>query len=264
MTSRANSGTIAAPYVRDAVVNKLLSGIHYFLDGFSLLTKPGLKRFVIIPAFINMLIFIALFFLLRHYVGEFNAWFDQHVPHWLHWLSALIWVVFFVCFFIIFIYTFVTVGNIISAPFNSFLSEKIELHLTGQVPEARSLLDNIRDVPRILGRQFAILGFYVPRAIGLLILFFIPVVQAVAAVLWFIFNAWYLSLTYVDYPTDNHRVSIQSTRQWMSQNRVLMLGFGTAVLVCSMVPLLNFFVIPAAVAGATKLWLQEYKNQEKL
>lgn len=242
----------------------IFTGMGYFISGMGLLTRPGIKRFVIIPVIINIIIFIGLYFVLRHYVGEFNIWFEAHVPHWLQWLSYLIWVLFFICFFIIFIYTFVTIGNLISAPFNSFLSEKIEFLLTGSTPSSRSLMDNIRDVPRIIGRQFAIIGFYLPRAMGLLILFFVPIVQAIAAILWFLFNAWYLALTYVDYPTDNHRISIAETRQWMKSQRGLVLGFGLTVLVCSMIPILNFFVIPAAVAGATKLYVNEFKLREKV
>lgn len=241
-------------------MNNLFLGIGYFLAGLGLLSQPGLKRFVILPVLINILIFVGLYFFLRHYVGEFNAWFNAHLPHWLRWLGTIIWLIFFICFFIIFIYTFVTIGNIIAAPFNSFLAEKVEFHLTQHVPKARTWWENIKDIPRILGRQFAIIGFYLPRAIGLLILFFIPIVQAFAAVLWFLFNAWYLALTYVDYPSDNHRVAISEVRKWFSSNRGLIFGFGFAVLVSSMIPILNFFVIPASVAGATKLWIEQYKR----
>lgn len=242
-------------------MNDPISGMHYFLAGLKLISKPGLKRFVIIPLLINIILFIALFFLLSHYLGEFNLWFEHHLPSWLRWLGVIVWVLFFISFFLIFIYAFVTVANLISAPFNSFLAEKVELYLTGKVLEPRSLYDNIKDIPRILGRQFAILGYYLPRALLLLILFFIPVVQAVAAVLWFLFNAWFMVMTYLDYPTDNHRIPIKTVRVWMGERRWLSLGFGISVLVATMIPILNFFSIPAAVAGATKLWVDE--NREK-
>ncbi len=122
-------------------------GFSYFLDGFSLITKPGVRRFVIIPLIINILLFIGLFFLLRYFVGEFNVWFAQHLPKWLHWLSTILWLLFFISFFIIIIYTFVTIANLVSAPFNSFLSEKVELYLMGHVFEERTLMDNIKDIP---------------------------------------------------------------------------------------------------------------------
>jgi CysZ protein len=167
-----------------------------------------------------------------------------------------LWTLFIVSFFLFFVYTFVTIANIVAAPFNSFLAEKVEMHLTGRIPEYRSLLDNIKDVPRIIGRQFAILGYYLPRAFGILILFFIPVLHLIAPFLWVVFNAWYLALTYVDYPTDNHRIPVAIVRERLHKKRWLAIGFGGSVLAASMVPIVNLFTIPAAVAGATKLWCQ--------
>ncbi|MBX3709237.1 MAG: sulfate transporter CysZ [Gammaproteobacteria bacterium] len=238
-------------------MNNMVLGFHYFLAGFKLIFRPGMRRFVIIPLCINICLFIGLFFLLRYFMIEFNQWFAHYLPAWLQWLSILLWAVFFIGFFVIIIYTFVMVTNIISAPFNSFLAEKVELYLSGRIPDERSLLDNLKDVPRILGRQFSIIGYYIPRALLILILFFVPVIQAVAAILLFLFHAWLMTLTYIDYPTDNHRISMSNVHTWLAQRNWTALGFGTSVLVCSMIPILNFLIVPAAVAGATKFWVDE-------
>jgi len=237
-------------------MNQPIHGMQYLFDGFRLITKPGLRRFVIIPLMINLLLFISLFFLLRYFVSEFNLWFAHHLPHWLQWLSGILWLLFFIGFFGIIVYTFVTVANIVSAPFNSFLAEKVELYLTGTIPVDRSLLDNIKDVPRIIGRQLSIIGYYIPRALLILILFFIPIVQTVAALLSFVFHAWIMTLTYIDYPTDNHRIPIHDVKKWMQERRWSSLVFGSCILVCSMIPIINCFIIPAAVAGATKYWIE--------
>lgn len=238
-------------------MNNPVVGIGYFIDGFSLIAKPGIKRFVIIPLTINIVFFIGLFFVLRYYLGQFNHWFGGFLPDWLQWLSAILWVIFLICFILVFFFTFTTVANIISAPFNSFLSEKVEWYLTGKAPEDRSLLDNLKDIPRIVGRQFAILGYYLPRVIMLGILFFIPFLQVAAPILWFLFSAWFLTMTFIDYPTDNHRLPLRDVKTWLKERRWTSLGFGIGVLVSTMVPILNFFTIPAAVAGGTKFWLQE-------
>jgi CysZ protein len=34
-------------------------------------------------------------------------------------------------------------------------------------------------------------------------------------------------------------------------------GFGGLVMLCTMIPVVNFFVMPAAVAGATLIWVRE-------
>ncbi|MDT8372288.1 MAG: sulfate transporter CysZ, partial [Gammaproteobacteria bacterium] len=48
-------------------------------------------------------------------------------------------------------------------------------------------------------------------------------------------------------------------RQILKQKRLLALGFGLATLGATMIPIVNFLVIPAAVAGATALYLERLK-----
>lgn len=233
------------------------NGIPYVLNGFNLIRQPGIKRYVIIPLVINILLFAGLFFLARHLFSETNHWLVAHLPSWLQWLGSILWIIFFIGFFLVVIYTFVTLANLVSAPFNSLLSEKVELYLTGKSLDNQNVWQMIKDTPRIIGRQFAILGYYLPRAIVLLILFFIPVVQIIAAFLWFLFNAWFMTLQYIDYPTDNRRIPFQKVRDKMNQKRMLSLTFGIGVLVLSMIPIINFIIMPAAVAGATQLWIEK-------
>ena len=236
--------------------NNFIAGAGYLMDGFQLIFKPGLKRFVIIPLLINIIIFTGLFLLSRHFFGEFNHWFENFLPNWLKWLGTILWLLFFIGFVLFFMFFFVTIANIVAAPFNSFLSEKVEVYLTGKTANQLTLFETIKDVPRIMGRQIAILGYYLPRAVLLLILFFVPIIQVAAALLWFLFNAWFMTLQYTDYPTDNHRIAFSEVRVKLGQMRWLSLGFGMSVLVLTMIPVLNFLIIPAAVAGATKMWVE--------
>jgi CysZ protein len=234
-----------------------IHGVSYFLDGFELITRPGLRRFIIIPVIINLVLFVILFFLYIHFIDRLESWFIHFLPYWLTWLAPILWFLFLIGFILIFIYLFVTLVNIIAAPFNALLAEKVELYLTGRLKESRSLFGTIKDAPRSILRQVAIFVYYLPRAIFLLVLFFVPGVQIAAPLLWFLFNAWFQTLTYVDYPTDNHRISLVAARSWLGEHRGLSLGFGVGVLIATSIPVLNLFAIPAAVCGATKLWLEE-------
>jgi CysZ protein len=233
--------------------------VYYILDGFKLITKPGIRQFVAIPLLINIVLFSGLLFTLSHYFHAFDLWFAHHLPTWLHWLASLLWVLFFFAFIMFFIYTFTLIGNLVSAPFNSLLAEKVELYLTGKSPNPRNATETLRDIPHTLMRQLRIIGYYLSRALLLLILFFIPLLQPIAAGLWFLFNAWFMTLQYLDYPADNQRVALSDLHSAMQQRKSTSLGFGLGVLALSMIPGLNFFVMPAAVAGATKAWLEAYR-----
>jgi len=234
-----------------------MKSLEYLLSGFSLLLKPGVKRFVIIPLFINIVFFIGLYFVAKHFFSEFNHWLVSFFPSWLMWIENLISVIFFIGFVIIMLYAFATIANLISSPFNSLLSEKIEFYLTGNQQASRSFLEISKDLPKTLGRQFALIGYYLPRAFLIAILFFIPFIQFFAPIIWFIFNAWYFCLQYIDYPTDNHQISLKDAQLWMKKRRVTSLTFGIYILIGSMIPILNFLIMPASVAAATRFWIEE-------
>ena len=109
--------------------NNIATGIHYLMEGFALIRKPGLKRFVAIPLILNTLLFIGLFFLARHFFAELTVWVMGYFPTWLQWLTPLFWLAFLLSYLLVFIYLFVAIANLVSAPFNSLLAEKVELYL---------------------------------------------------------------------------------------------------------------------------------------
>jgi len=92
-------------------------------------------------------------------------------------------------------YGFVIVANLIGSPFYGYLAELTEKQLTGQeVSTDDSWSAIIKDIPRALWREVQKIAYYLPRALGLFIIGLIPVVNLVAAVLWFLFNSWMMAL----------------------------------------------------------------------
>ena len=53
----------------------------------------------------------------------------------------------------------------------------------------------------------------------------------------------------------------EQQRTLLKQRSGLALGFGLATLGATMIPLINFLVIPAAVAGATALYVENLKQK---
>ena len=79
-----------------------------------------------------------------------------------------------------------------------------------------------------------------------------------------VFNAWMMSLQYMDYPMGNHRLSFKQQKQLQQKQRFFSLGFGSSVLVATMIPVVNFLIIPVAVIASTKIWLEHYKGKVAL
>jgi CysZ protein len=232
------------------------SGIHYLFSGFKLIRQSGLKRFVILPFLINFSLFTGLFFVFFHYVEKFNSWVNHMLPAWLHWLSMIIWLLFLLSFAVSLIYTFMSIANVIAAPFNSLLAEKVEEYLTGQSVPSFTLYENFKNTPRLIARQCSILVYYVPRAVLLLILFFIPFIQMIAPLLWFLFNAWFLTINCIDYAFEQHHLSFAVMRLWLKKRRGPALSFGIATFAATAIPILNFIAMPAAIAGATQFYIE--------
>jgi CysZ protein len=68
-----------------------------------------------------------------------------------------------------------------------------------------------------------------------------------------------MSIQFVDYPMDNHQRSFKDVRVAVAERRLSSLGFGGMVAAFASVPVVNFFVVPAAVVGATILYVEELR-----
>lgn len=239
------------------------SGISYFTQGFSLITTKGIKRFVFIPLFVNLLLFSTAFYFLFGEIDAGIAALMGMIPEWLGWVkSALVfvlWPLALISVLLIFGLLFGTLANWIAAPFNGLLAEKVEMHLTGQVDQGGSFMDVVKDIPRTLSREFVKLGYYLPRALGFLLIFlFVPIIgQAI----WFMFSAWMMAIQYCDYPYDNHKIPFKAMRQELADNKSKAFGFGFMVNIFSLIPIVNFIVMPVAICGATAMWVDELKHK---
>ena len=107
------------------------------------------------------------------------------------------------------------------------------------------------------------MAYFIAWSVPFLVLFIIPGVNLAAPILWFIFSAWMLALEYCDYPMGNHGIPFRDQRRLLRKHGLLNLGFGTATLVATSIPIVNLFAMPAAVAGATALWLENMREHRE-
>lgn len=229
---------------------------HYLYRGFALLSHKSLRLYVITPLVINVLLFIGLFYLGMHFFSHFVNFIEQALPTWLSWLRWILWPLFVLALILLWVYTFTFIANLVSAPFNGFLSEKTESLITGTSPaQALTWRNVLAQIPYALSMQMRLMLYYLPRAALCLVLFFVPVIQVIAPFLWFLLNAWMMAVQYLDYPAENHQIPFSDFRKKITAARWPAFGFGTSVMLASMVPLLNLIVIPSAVIGATLFWI---------
>ena len=68
-------------------------------------------------------------------------------------------------------------------------------------------------------------------------------------------------MQYGDFPFDNHKVSFPEMKNTLRRDNMTNLQFGSLVSVLTMIPFVNLFIMPAAVCGATALWVDRYRAQ---
>lgn len=230
-------------------------GAHYLTRGARLLGHPTLRPFVIIPLVINILIFGSLITIGFNYISDLMDSMLASIPEWLNFIRWILWPIIVITVGLISGYVFTSVALVIASPFNALLSEKAEELITGQpVNSLEGFGAALIAVPKSIVRELMKLLYYIPMAILALLISFIPGVGAVA---WLLLGAWMMSIQFVDYPMDNHQLSFADVKAAVRSRRLSSMGFGGLVALCASIPLVNFFVVPAAVVGATLLWCEE-------
>ncbi len=237
-------------------------GAGYFMRGLTLLRHKRLRPFVIIPLLVNIVIFSSLIWLTISYVDSLLGGMLAAIPDWLSWLTWLIWPLVGVTLGLATGYLFTAVAILIASPFNGLLAEKAEEIVTGKpVQGPETILQAFMIIPRAVSRELVKFAYYLPLLLVVLILSWIPPFNLVAPALWFLFGAWMMAVQYVDYPMDNHMTDFADLKEVLRERRLSSLGFGGLVALVSGIPILNFFVVPAAVCGATLFWCEELAEE---
>ncbi|MFA0811345.1 sulfate transporter CysZ [Microbulbifer epialgicus] len=258
-------------------------GIDALVRGVHLITRRELRPFILVPLLINLVLFIIISGIMISQLGGLSDYISSLLSHtpvdtenmswweaimakgtawvasifrWLAWIIALL--VLFL-FFLVYGYLFGVITNIIAAPFNGILAEKVEELLTGKAPPPEPLMQMVW---RTLGRELRKLGYFIFW--GLIILLVATatswtiIVPAVLTALW---GAWSMAIQYVDYPLDNHQRPFSELKSVLHRRKLTSLTFGGTVMLAKMVPILNIFVMPAAVAGGTALWIERLREE---
>ncbi len=246
---------------------EFLRGFSYVPRGFRLLGAPGLRRFVVVPVLVNVVVFVGLFWLGAASFREFlewllpdpaategASWWEQAFAVILIVVQWLLWPLFLLAGVVLVFYLFTVIANLIAAPFNGMLSARVEQQANGALPPAvkdgpRLLLDAVSSVLTEVRK----LAYFLTLALPALLLFLVPVVNVVAPLIWALVGGWILALEYADYPLGNRGIPFTEQRTLVKARRARHLGFGLGVLGMTLIPGLNLLAMPTAVIGGTLL-----------
>ena len=235
-------------------------GPTYLLQGMRLLHHRQLRWLVLWPLLINAFLFVGLTWLAIDQFGQLLTWLTSKIPAWLEFITWIFWVLFSGFLLLVYGYTFAILGNLLASPFYGPLSERAEQVITGHIQSTPTSMKQLLAMAgSAIKRELFKMGYFLPRIVGIfmltLTLSFIPVLNLVGPAIAFLWGGWSQALQYLDYPSDNHGQPFDELRQVLKKQRLQSLSFGGTVLIATTVPLLNLFIMPASVIGATSFWL---------
>jgi len=227
--------------------------------------KPGLIRYMLIPFFINMVVFS-----LTVYLGLdlFDKLLEAYAPSSEIWYGALLyylaWTVALLLTSVIVFFSFTVVGNLIASPFNELLSERAEALRSGLLPEVPftigTFLAESRFAFMVELKKMTI--FIVCMALLFLINFLPGIGSLIYAVLAPLLTLFFLVIEYMAFVLMRKHMSFAEQRRYILRHPMMMLGFACSLFCLLAVPFVQFFCIPLAVVGATLIWCDFPASEE--
>lgn len=228
--------------------------IKCLLQGFKLLNRTELRQFILLPIFINLILYSIAFVLGYFYLSSLIA---QFIPNWLLWLEWIIFPLFFSGFSIAGFFTFVVIANLIASPFYPSLAAK-----TLNIISAQDNLIKTQTIRKTVFSEFKRILYLFSKMLPLLLLFFIPVINLFAPVLWVLFCAWGIGLEFMAYPLENQGILFTQQKDAAKTRKVGVLVFGGLIIVGLAIPFINLIIAPASVIATTIYFYGIAKNPE--
>lgn len=240
---------------------RMLQGLSLPLRSARLIaTHPSLWPHVVVPALINLALFVGATFLFVSYSGTIVGWLWTAPPvdQWYDWVYRFGWYLLVAVVAILsigaaYVLTLLA-GAIVASPFNEFLSmntEKILLN-RDELPERDESV--AWGVLRGIGSSIFVLGSYCVVMLPVLLLNLVPGVgQFVASLVGTVVSAMFLALEYSDAPLDRRGRGLREKFELLEGDRALTFGYGFGTTLVLWVPFVNFATIPIAVVGGTAL-----------
>ena len=222
-----------------------------------------LAKWYLPPMLLSVLFVVGSWFLFWGVAEDIVQWIwpEPNTEAWWgfkHHLWQAASVVLFVTLAVVTAISTVFLFSIFAAPFSDILSEKVEVIQGTWSPQAFSLGFLVKDVLTTISLEM--IRFAV-KLMWLIPLFALSVIVPVVGHLVYVFFggyflAKYTGMDYIDWCAARRGWPWKERLTFARTHRFALAGFGTAVILSLMVPLLFVVVWPGAVAGGTVLFLR--------
>ena len=179
-------------------------GAGALFDGFRHLSHPALRAWVVWPILINLAVFAGLAWLLTGWLAGSIQDVMDGLPEWLNFLRLIMWVLAVLMMALVFGVSFTTLTLLIGAPFYVVLTRRtMELVSVEPFSSANTgLTALVQETVNAVLRELSKIRRFIPWLLLASVISFIPVINALAPIVWLFVNSWIFAFQFVDYPID--------------------------------------------------------------
>ncbi len=242
---------------------RILTGLSLPLRAIRLImSTPALWGWAILPALINIVLFVITFGALIFNAGRLlnRLWGRPEVAVWYEWLFLGLWHLSYAAMIVLSAvlayFVVLLLAGVVGSPAQEKLSQETERALTGAVADARGPEPVWLGVVRAIATSLLTLIIYLLTMACLLTLHLIPLVGNLAyAVLGTLVSFFFLAIEYSEGTLDRRGHLYRERLRTLRQNPDLSGSFGAGLTVLLFIPVLNLVVMPIAVVAGTMLAL---------
>ncbi|MDN3619015.1 EI24 domain-containing protein [Polaribacter undariae] len=235
------------------MIKNILSGISAYAGSFGLISQLKLWKYFIIPIVISVVTATIIGFTaygLSDNIGAFLAkiWIWDWGKETFTTITSVIGGLF------VLVIGFLLYKHIVmalSAPFMSPVSEKIEIHIIGDLKHnhrktsfQEQLIRGIRISLRNISKELML-------TIPLLLLSFIPLIGIVFTALLFLLQAYYVGFGNMDYTLERH-FNYKDSINFVGKKKGFAIGNGIVFMMCMLIPVIGIIIVlPLSVTAAS-------------
>lgn len=227
----------------------------------SIVRDPINLMLALFPTIIALTIYISTIVLIFKNADYFGVLIQNYLPNpqAVGWVGKLLTAIFVLFVFLIMSWTFVLVVGIISAPFNSMLSSRIEDMLVGKKVDSdkqRTFREILSGLGRTFVDEFQKIFFIIILTGLALFLNLFPIFYPIGVFIL----ALLMAVQFVDYSWSRHELRFGACVKDTVRNVIPYAGSGFLFLVLISVPIINSLVPALATSYYTVLWLNRQKR----
>jgi len=235
------------------------SFVDAFLNVFSslsLVKRYKLYVYFIIPFFINIAILSSIFYFSFHTLKPLIDSQITGTGFFFNMLRFVLTPLLLIIQTIITVLIYSIIGNIVIAPFNDFISQKIELKVFGEnFDEKLSLKFVTSNIIRAVVNLIKLLLLMIAAHLLILLLNLIPVFGNILyTVLGFLITAFFFGFQFYDYPFEHRRYAFGKKLKTALRFTPQVLGTGVGFFLLSLIPVINFLGLNMAAIAATVMF----------